>query len=222
MEQHGVVMPPEAMRSLLEDAQQVDNRNVRLQLQPWNLKTDRYRTWKGADDNARVLWRWLMDKGRPLLPALGLVTDPNAPRSVFFSRFTKVPAIEVNSVRLALRRGPRGMRASCGKKQGFAPKLLATDKLGSYGSAFRQLRLTCRHDRGLRKNNPAENSHQIMRRREHKMQRFKSSRSAQRFLNIHSAAHNTFNHQRHLISRSALRIFRAEAATRWRDAVAIA
>jgi hypothetical protein len=37
------------------------------------------------------------------------------------------------------------------------------------------------------------------------MQRFKSSRSAQRFLNIRSAVHNTFNHQRHLISRSTLR-----------------
>jgi putative transposase len=34
------------------------------------------------------------------------------------------------------------------KKQGFAPKLLVTDKLGSYGSAFRQLGLTCPHDRG--------------------------------------------------------------------------
>jgi transposase-like protein len=43
------------------------------------------------------------------------------------------------------------------KKQGFAPKLLVTDKLGSYGSAFRQLRLTCPHDRCLRKNNRAEN-----------------------------------------------------------------
>src|SRR5271169_5321543 len=108
------------------------------------------------------------------------------------------------------------------KKQGFAPKLLVTDKLGSYGSAFRQLRLTCPHDRGLRKNNRAENSHQIVRRRERKMQRFKSSRSAQRFLNIHSAVHNTFNHQRHLVSRSTLRIFRAEAAARWQDAVAVA
>ena len=37
------------------------------------------------------------------------------------------------------------------KKQGFAAKLLVTDKLGSYGSAFRQLGLTCPHDRGLRK-----------------------------------------------------------------------
>jgi putative transposase len=62
------------------------------------------------------------------------------------------------------------------KKQGFAPKLLVTDKLGSYGSAFRQLRLTCAHDRGARKNNRAENSDQIVRRRKRKMQRFKSSR----------------------------------------------
>ena len=73
------------------------------------------------------------------------------------------------------------------KKQGFAPKLLVTDKLGSYGAAFRRLGLTCPHDRGRRKNNRAENSHQIVRRRERKMQRFKSARSAQHFLNIHSA-----------------------------------
>jgi transposase-like protein len=33
------------------------------------------------------------------------------------------------------------------KKQGFAPKLLATDKLRSYASAFRRLRLTCPHAR---------------------------------------------------------------------------
>src|SRR5262249_34319355 len=67
------------------------------------------------------------------------------------------------------------------KKQGFAPKLLVTDKLRSYASAFRRLRLTCLHEQGIRKNNRAENSHQVVRRREHKMQRFKSARSAQRF-----------------------------------------
>ena len=108
------------------------------------------------------------------------------------------------------------------KKQGFAPKLLVTDKLRSYGSAFRHLRLTCPHEQRLRKNNRAENSHQAVRRRERKMQRFKSARSAQRFLSMHAAIHNTFNLQRHLISRSTLRIFRAEAANRWRDAVAAA
>jgi transposase-like protein len=98
--------------------------------------------------------------------------------------------------------------------------LLTTDKLGSYGSAFRHLRLTCPHEQGLRKNNRAENFHQVVRRRERKMQRFKSPRSAQYFLNIHAAVHNTFNLQRHLVSRSTLRTFRAEAAARWQDVAA--
>jgi transposase-like protein len=66
------------------------------------------------------------------------------------------------------------------KKQGFMPKSLVTDKLRSYASAFRHLRLTCPHEQGLRKNNRAENSHQVVRRRERKMRRFKSARSAQR------------------------------------------
>jgi putative transposase len=108
------------------------------------------------------------------------------------------------------------------KKQGFTPKLLVTDKLRSYAAAFRHLQLTCRHEQGLRKNNRAENSHQAVRRRERKLQRFKSARSAQRFLSVHGAVHNTFNFQRHLISRSTLRIFRAEATAQWRDAVAAA
>src|SRR4051794_18508285 len=36
------------------------------------------------------------------------------------------------------------------KKQGFVPKLLVTDKLRSYACAFRRLRLSCRHEQGLR------------------------------------------------------------------------
>jgi len=108
------------------------------------------------------------------------------------------------------------------KNQGFAPRLLVTDKLRSYGSAFRRLRLTCPHEQGLRKNNRAENSHHAVRRRERKMQRFKSARSAQRFLKMHAAVYNTFNLQRHRVSRSTLRIFRAEAADQWKNAVAAA
>ncbi len=68
------------------------------------------------------------------------------------------------------------------RKQGFAPRVMVTDKLASYGSARRSLGLRCRHEQGLRANNRAENSHQPVRRRERKMQRFKSPGSAQRFL----------------------------------------
>jgi len=108
------------------------------------------------------------------------------------------------------------------KRQGFAPKLLVTDKLRSYAAACRQLGLCCPHEQGLRRNNRAENSHQVVRRRERKLQRFKSARSAQRFLSLQAAVHNTFNLQRHLISRSTLRIFRAEATAEWHSAVAAA
>ena len=91
------------------------------------------------------------------------------------------------------------------KKQGFAPDVLVTDKLRSYGAAKSEMGLSARHEQGLRRNNRAENSHQPTRRRERKMQRFKSPGSAQRFLSIHAAAHNTFNVQRHLTSRRSLR-----------------
>ena len=108
------------------------------------------------------------------------------------------------------------------RKQGFVPKRVTTDKLPSYGAALRELHLTCRHEQGLRMNNRAENSHQVVRRRERKMQRFKSAASAQRFLSMHATVHNVFNLQRHLVSRSTLRIFRAEATAHWQVAVAAA
>jgi transposase-like protein len=104
------------------------------------------------------------------------------------------------------------------KKLGLAPTVILTDRLRSYGSAFRDLRLISRHKQGLRANNRAENSHQVVRRRERKMQGFKSPGSAQRFLNLHAAVYNTFNVQRHLISRSTLRVFRGEATKQWHAA----
>jgi hypothetical protein len=44
--------------------------------------------------------------------------------------------------------------------------------------------------------------------------------SAQRFLSVHAAVHNTFNVQRHLTSRNTLRVLRGEALRNWRAATA--
>lgn len=78
------------------------------------------------------------------------------------------------------------------KKQGFAPKRITADKPKSYAAAIRKERLPAVHDQGLRANNRAENSHQPVRRRERKQQRFKSPGSAQRFLSIHVAVYSAF------------------------------
>ena len=104
--------------------------------------------------------------------------------------------------------------------QPVEPEAITTDGLLSYGAALNQLDLRHLHRPGrLRENNRAENSHLPIRRRERQQQRFKSHASAQRFLTTHAAIYNTFNIQRHLISRPTLRRFRAEAATAWAAAV---
>jgi transposase-like protein len=64
------------------------------------------------------------------------------------------------------------------KKCAFVPDRRVTDDLGSYAAAVRDLGLTKRHDRGRWRNNRAENPHQPTRRRERRMQGFKSVGSA--------------------------------------------
>jgi putative transposase len=64
------------------------------------------------------------------------------------------------------------------KKYAFAPERLVTDDLRSYAPAARDLGIEHLHERGRWRNNRAENSHQPTRRRERKMQRFKSAGSA--------------------------------------------
>jgi transposase-like protein len=108
------------------------------------------------------------------------------------------------------------------KKYAFVPERLVTDDLRSYGAAVRDLRIESRHERGRWKNNRVENSHQPTRRRERKMQRFKSPCSAQKFLSAHAAVYNIFNVQRHLTSAQTHRTFRAAAMSAWREAVAVA
>lgn len=57
--------------------------------------------------------------------------------------------------------------------QGALPRVMVTDKLGSYGAANREIGLTvCDHRQHKGLNNRAENSHQPIRRRERGMKRF--------------------------------------------------
>jgi transposase-like protein len=104
------------------------------------------------------------------------------------------------------------------KKGGRAPLVLVTDKLGSYGAAFRAMGLTGRHHQARWKNNRIEGSHVHVRRRERRMQGFRSPGSAQRFLSIHDATYNTFNTRRHLCHAPHHRDRRQKAFGLWNEA----
>ena len=101
------------------------------------------------------------------------------------------------------------------------PETITTDGLASYTLATRLLGLDELHRPGrLRENNRAENSHLPIRRRERKMQKFKSQASAQRFLTTHAAVYNTFYTQPHLVRRATLRQFRGTTHAAWAAATA--
>src|SRR5260221_3888411 len=128
---------------------------------------------------------------------------------------------EILDVLVQARRDTRAARRLMLKllrRHGTAASVVVTDRLGSYGAAFRDLGLSARHVQGKRRNNRAESSHVPIRRRERKMQGFRSAGGAQRFLSSHAPVYNLFNHCRHLTSARTHRHFRREAMTELREA----
>src|SRR4051794_7189135 len=76
------------------------------------------------------------------------------------------------------------------KRQTCVPRVIITDKLGSYSAAKAEVMPSVEHRRHKGLNNRAENSHQPTRRRERQMKRFKSAGQAQRFLSAHDGINN--------------------------------
>ena len=99
----------------------------------------------------------------------------------------------------------------------FAPRVIVTDKLKSYGAAKREVLPDVEHRQSRYLNNRAENSHQPTRRRERQMQRFKSGRQAQRFLFAHSFIYGHFRPRRHRMAAGEYRALRANAFDVWRQ-----
>ncbi|MFC7738867.1 DDE-type integrase/transposase/recombinase [Roseomonas sp. GCM10028921] len=89
--------------------------------------------------------------------------------------------------------------------------MIVTDKLKSYAAAKREILPGVEHRQSRYLNNRAEVSHQPTRRRERRMQRFKSARHAQRFLSNHSRIHNHFELRRHRLRATECRVARDAA-----------
>lgn len=74
----------------------------------WDLRADRETVSRNMEKNCRLIHRWLTQgELRPHLNRFGLTIDPGAPPSVFRTYDKVTPAIEVHSVRTAVRQGLR-------------------------------------------------------------------------------------------------------------------
>ena len=102
-------------------------------------------------------------------------------------------------------------------KSAMAPRVMVTDKLGSYGAARGDMDLGIEHRQHKGLNNRAENSHQPTRRQERQMKRFKSAGQAQRFLSTHDPISNLFHLWRHQLTATTYRSARNAALEAWTD-----
>ena len=91
------------------------------------------------------------------------------------------------------------------KPQGFAPRVVITDKLGSYGAAMKKILKGVEHRQHKGLNNRAENSHRPTRVRERRMGRFKSPGQAQRFLSAFEPIRGHFHPHQHKLSATEYR-----------------
>ena len=108
------------------------------------------------------------------------------------------------------------------KRQCRAPRVMITDKLGSYGAAKKEIMPGVEHRQHKGLNNRAENSHQPTRRRERQMKRFKSARQAQRFLSAHDQINNLFHLRRDHVLAGEYRAARARVFETWADISGVA
>jgi len=96
------------------------------------------------------------------------------------------------------------------------PRKIVTDGLCSYSAAMKEIGNADRQEVGRRLNNRVENSHQPFRRRERAMQRFRSTKTLQKFSSVHAEVYNHFNQERHLVTRHVYKQRRAGALAEWR------
>jgi putative transposase len=99
----------------------------------------------------------------------------------------------------------------------YVPRVLVTDKLGSYQAARRNVLASVEHRQSKYLNNRAENSHQPTRVRERAMKKFSSPGGAQRFLAAFSAISPHFRTRRHLLHAQEYRHEMTSRFSTWND-----
>lgn len=103
------------------------------------------------------------------------------------------------------------------KPVGFAPRVIITDKLKSYGAAKKKLLKGVEHRQHKGLNNRAENSHRPTRVRERRMGRFKSPGHAQRFLSAFEPLRGHFHPYQHQLTAPEYRETMRQRLESWRE-----
>ena len=101
------------------------------------------------------------------------------------------------------------------KPQGFAPRVVITDKLRSYGAAMKKILKGVDHRQHKGLNNRAENSHRPTRVRERRMGRFKSPGQAQRFLAAFEPIRGHFHPHQHKLTATEYREMMRQRFESW-------
>lgn len=107
------------------------------------------------------------------------------------------------------------------QKQGFIPRVIVTDKLKSYGAAFREMGLDLEHRQHKSLNNRAEQSHQWTRLRERKMRGFKSQSQAQQFLAPGEIIYQQTQPARHKLTAAVSREMMLDGIRKWKEITGI-
>ena len=103
------------------------------------------------------------------------------------------------------------------KRQCVSPRVLVTDKLGSYQVAHREVMPSVEHRQSKYLNNRAENSHQPTRQRERAMKGFRTPGGAQRFLSVFGVISPHFRPRRHRLTATDYRTEIARRFTVWNE-----
>ncbi|GHO63924.1 IS6 family transposase [Ktedonobacter sp. SOSP1-52] len=103
----------------------------------------------------------------------------------------------------------------------YAPRVIITDKLKSYGAAKREILPGVEHRQHKGLNNRAENSHQPTRLREKKMRKFKSAKHAQCFLAVFSHITGHFQLRRHHLNAGEYRAMLQDRFLVWSEVTTV-
>ncbi len=104
----------------------------------------------------------------------------------------------------------------------YAPRVIITDKLASYGAAKKEILPGVEHRQHKGLNNRAENSHQPTRLRERVMRRFKSAGHAQRFLAAFGPIYEHSRPKRQGLTAAAYRQERGQRFAVWNNITGLA